>query len=261
MDKLYELAYHENEEKNWWFVGRRKAVLRMLEGVPKSAKIVDIGCSGGALLLDLKTKGYTDLHGVDFSPEAITLCEKRGLNNAHEMDGAATTFPDNTFDVVVSSDSLEHIEDDSKALKEWLRILKPGGKLYLFVPAHMYLWSSHDEVNHHFRRYSYKGLKTVVTSAGFKIKKQTYWNFSLFFPVYLVRKMTNLFSKKEGNSNGILNPNSITNKFLVKFISTENKLFSLTGFPIGVSLYVEGIKTVSTCAATYTSTYLPLGKE
>lgn len=242
MDKEYEVAYHENEEKNWWFVGRRKAVLEVLKNTPKDAKIVDIGCSGGPLLLDLQKKGYTDVHGVDFSPEAIELCKERGIVNAHEMDGAATTFPDNTFDVVVSSDSLEHIEAEEKALKEWLRILKPGGKLYLFVPAHMYLWSKHDEVNHHFRRYSYKGLKTAVTAAGFEIKKQTYWNFALFFPVYVVRKISNLFSKKEGEPGDITNSDSITNKLLLKFISIENKIFASTGFPIGVSLYVEGEK-------------------
>src|SRR5207253_9325776 len=122
-------------------------------------KILDIGCAGGPLLLDLKNAGFYNLYGVDVSEKAAEVCKQRGLENVYVMDGHNPEFEENSFDVIIASDSLEHLQDDMLALKNWNRLLKPGGELYVFVPAFMYLWSKHDVVNQHFRRYTAVELK------------------------------------------------------------------------------------------------------
>ena len=81
------------------------------------------------------------------------------LENIYLMSGDKTTFDDNSFDIVIASDCLEHMENDSETLKEWNRIIKPNGKLIIFVPAWKTLWSNLDEMSHHYRRYSYSDLK------------------------------------------------------------------------------------------------------
>ncbi|MFC7666772.1 class I SAM-dependent methyltransferase [Hymenobacter humi] len=120
----------------------------------------------------LRAAGYTDLTGIDVSAPAIELAVARGVPNVSVMDGAALEFATARFDVVIASDVLEHIEDEAKALSEWNRVLKPGGQLLVFVPAHAYLWSEHDVVNHHFRRYSRQGLVAALARAGLRVRRR-----------------------------------------------------------------------------------------
>ena len=187
MDKEYEIKYHSEEENNWWFVARRNAILKLLGKVDKSAKILDIGCAGGPLLLDLKAAGFKNAYGLDFSENAVSKCKERGLENVFVMDGHDPKFDTESFDIIISSDSLEHLENDMKALKNWHTILKPNGTLFIFVPAFMYLWSEHDEINHHYRRYTSDNLKKKVESVGFKVEKESYWNFCMFFPTAIYK--------------------------------------------------------------------------
>src|SRR5687767_2356200 len=131
MDLTYEAKYHQLEEQHWWFASRRDAVYDLIAGLklPASAAILEIGCSGGPLLQRLRAAGYTDLTGIDVSAPAIELAVARGVSNVSVMDGAALEFVTARFDVVIASDVLEHIEDETKALNEWTRVLKPGGQL------------------------------------------------------------------------------------------------------------------------------------
>ena len=154
MDQAYETKYHVQEDKHWWFESRRDMVIKLLRQSDRNSKILEIGCSGGPLIRALNKLGYNDVHGIDISEPAIDLCKLREISNTSVMDGSRPDFGDGQFDVVIASDVLEHIEDEEKALCEWNRILKPSGKLIVFVPAFKMLWSKHDEANHHYRRYS-----------------------------------------------------------------------------------------------------------
>ena len=175
MDKAYEEKYHQIEEWNWWFIARRKAILSLLKNTDKKSKILDIGCAGGPLLNDLKNQGFENASGADFSAEAVAKCKQRGLQ-AYQMDAHNLQFEPNNFDLLIASDSLEHLEFDEKALKNWYNILKPGGRILVFVPAYMFLWSEHDTVNHHFRRYTKTELTKKMQQAGFTVKRSCYWN-------------------------------------------------------------------------------------
>jgi ubiquinone/menaquinone biosynthesis C-methylase UbiE len=247
MNKAYEVQYHLLEEQHWWFAGRRHTVMNMIQdlALPTNAAILEVGCSGGPLLLALQQAGYTHLTGIDVSEEGIALAQRRGFKQVAVMDGARLEFPDNSFDVLVASDVLEHIEQESQALQEWRRVLRPGGHLLVFVPAHQYLWSRHDEVNHHFRRYSSTHLQAVLKANGFQVQQSGYWNNLLYFPTALVRLGQRLLPKKEATAgNGNLHGfPTLLNKSLLALLRLENKLIKRQPLPFGVSLFARATRS------------------
>ena len=185
MEIDYEKRYHEVETKNWWFKSRRMYLLDLLNATPRDSKILDVGCSSGIFLKDLEDLGFQNqcLFGVDISEKAIANCKKNGIQNAFVMDAQNISLTEK-FDIIVASDCLEHLQDDKKAIQNWKELLKINGKMYVFVPAFQSLWSYHDEVNRHYRRYTNKELRDKLTNENFEIIKSSYWNFSLFIPVY-----------------------------------------------------------------------------
>lgn len=244
MDKAYEEKYHDIEEWNWWFVSRRKAILSLLEGTDKHARILDIGCAGGPLLNELKQQGYDNAAGADFSAEAVAKCKSRGLQ-AFQMDAQALEFEPNSFDILIASDSLEHLEKDEQALASWYKILKPGGRIIVFVPAYMFLWSDQDIVNYHFRRYTKSDLLEKMSKAGFTIKKKGYWNFAVFFPTAVFRilqRIKNKISPAKVAKDQLSGFGGFSNKILMNWMKLENKIFKAAPFPCGVSVYIDAAK-------------------
>ena len=155
MKREYEELYHRLETRQWWFRTRREIVRDLvLETHPdRTGRILEIGCSGGLLMEQLRADGYRQMTGIDISSDAVELCRRKGIPDAHVMDAQQPAFADAQFEVITASDVLEHLADEAGALREWFRILKPGGVLIVFVPAFQLLWSEHDEANKHFRRY------------------------------------------------------------------------------------------------------------
>lgn len=247
MDKEYEEKYHQIEEWNWWFIARRKSILSLLKNTDKKTKILDIGCAGGPLLNDLKNQGFENASGADFSAEAVAKCKQRGLQ-AYQMDAHNLQFEPNSFDLLIASDSLEHLEFDEKALKNWYSILKPGGKILVFVPAYMFLWSEHDAVNHHFRRYTKTELKTKLQQAGFKVEHNGYWNFMMFFPTSVFRilqQIKNKISPSKKPKDQLESFNPLINKVLINWLNIENGIFKTMPFPCGVSVFAKATKTTA----------------
>ena len=238
MQKDYELKMHNFEENYCWFRGRRDLILRLASSAPSEAKILEVGCSGGLLLGELKNRGFSNLNGIDLSQEALDICKKRGILGVKIADARNTGFPDDYFDMVIASDVLEHIADEQKAVSEWRRILKKGGKLIVFVPAFQFLWGDHDEVNLHQRRYSKPQLIKLLRGQGFEIGKSSYWNFCLFFPISAVRFLQKLASKKDEAKDQLWRVSAFLNKILLSLIKTENKLIAAgINMPVGLSVF------------------------
>jgi SAM-dependent methyltransferase len=237
MDKGFEKKYHDVETDHWWFRSRRKYITDLLKDAPKDSKILDIGCSSGILLNDLESLGFAkdNLYGIDISENAIKNCHKNGIPNAFVMDAQNITLTEK-FDIIIASDNLEHLEKETQALLNWKDLLKPNGKMYVFVPAFMSLWSYHDEVNMHYRRYTKNELKTKLAAQDLKIVKAGYWNFSLFPPVYIFRKLTSKLKNKSAESD-INIGNRMVNNALLGLVSIENKLLRVVSFPFGVSTF------------------------
>jgi SAM-dependent methyltransferase len=238
MEKDFEKKYHDVETDHWWFKSRRKYLLDLLKDAPKDSKILDIGSSSGIFLKDLEALGFKieNLFGIDISEIAINNCKANGITNAFVMDAQNITLNE-TFDIIIASDCLEHLQEDTKAIKNWKSLLKMGGTMYIFVPAFMSLWSYHDEVNMHFRRYTNTELKSKLTAENLEIIKSSYWNFFLFLPVYLFRKMSAVFQKNKKGEADITIGNSFVNSTLLNLIVFENKLLKVVNFPFGVSTF------------------------
>jgi SAM-dependent methyltransferase len=246
MDKQYELKYHRLEKDYWWFRGRRDIIFRLLRrlDISYSSKIIDLGCSGGLLIDFLKKKGYRNIFGIDISREAILECRKNGIKDTFVRNCINTKFKDEEFDILIASDILEHIETDSEALEEWNRILKTNGILIVFVPAFDFLWSKHDEVNHHYRRYSQVKLVNDLKKHDFAILKISYWNFSLFIPVSFIRIIQRFTSKiRKVNGDQLFRLPYMVNKALTCMLEMENRLLEKTLiYPYGLSVFAVAKK-------------------
>ena len=105
--------------------------------------------------------------GVDVSPDALAFCRRRGLQNVRLGEAERLPYEDGSFDLVTGLDVVEHLDDDLAGLREMRRVLRPGGYAFLFVPAFMFLWGVQDDISHHRRRYTLRGLQQTVAAAGF----------------------------------------------------------------------------------------------
>ena len=210
--KIYNILY-KTEEKYWWFAGQRLLLRQFLERYydsRKGLKLLDIGCGTGLNLGVLAKFGKA--YGMDISNDAIGFCRKRGMKNIKKSDVMHIKFDDNSFDVATSLGVFYHkdVKDDAKAMKEIYRILKPGGRFFIFDCAMMILYGNHDIAFQGIRRYSKNELKEKLEKAGFNVEKISYIN-AIFFPaVLLSRKIGNLFNSKpkseiQPNFNSLLN--------------------------------------------------------
>lgn len=242
MDREFEAKYHRVEEHQWWCKARRDIVFRFAgKAAPNlDSRILEIGCSSGLLMLALRDAGYSDVTGIDVSDTAIEAARRRGLQNVARMDAARLDFPDAAFDLVIASDVLEHIPHDGAALREWRRVLRPGGELVLFVPAHQSLWSRHDEVNQHQRRYQAAELRRLTEDAGFRVHRTSSWNCLLTIPAFALAwlRRIGIATPLNDQTGGLVAPPPIINHSLTALLLLENQLLRKRNFPFGTSLFV-----------------------
>ena len=247
MNKGFEDTYHKLEEKHWWFVARRSVVKDLVAkyATNRDASILEIGCSGGPLMKELRACGFTDLTGIDISEDAIELCKKAQAGEAYVMDAQSPSFDAESFDLIIASDVLEHLEKAEVAVSAWHRLLKTNGTLIVFVPAFMFLWSEHDIVNRHFHRYRARELAKLLGDAEFEIRRTGYWNSMLFLPVAVLRLIRRCMpASSKGLPDGDLKPvPNFLNRFLTMLLEVENSLIR-AGFklPCGVSVMVIATK-------------------
>lgn len=232
----YRITY-EMEGKHWWFVGRRKIIESFVERVcrdiaKRRARILDVGCGTGANLQMLANYGVAE--GVDISPEALEFCRARGLSKVKLGPAEALPFEDASFDLVTGLDVVEHLDDDVAGLSEMRRVLRPGGRAVLFVPAFMFLWGVQDDISHHRRRYTRAELRDAVGRAGLTLERSTYANISFFLPTLigrLVMRVTGLKPESEANINV-----SALNGILGWILGAESSWLKRMNFPFGVSI-------------------------
>src|SRR5207237_9419755 len=191
----YFAEYSQVEDVHWWFFGRRRVLLQVLDRYlgkngSHERRILDVGCGTGTMLTYLAS--YGQAQGVDIDEEAVGYCRERGLTDVRL--GAAETLPfeDGSFDLVTALDVVEHLHDDAAALRGLRRVLRPGGKVLVTVPAHPFLWGDQDEVNLHKRRYVAPQVRERLTATGFDVLRLTYINAFMLAPIALVRMLRRL---------------------------------------------------------------------
>src|SRR6185295_7929574 len=196
----------EVEESHWWYIGRRRIIASFVKAIcdqvkGRRARILDVGCGTGANLVRLSDFG--DAEGVDISPDALKFCRERGLNNVKLGAAESLPYEDGEFDLVTAFDVVEHMDDDLAGLREMRRVLRPGGRVLLFVPTFMFLWGVQDDVSNYRGRYRLPELRRVLEQAGFEVERTTYANITFFLPILLVRKLMRLTGIKTESENNI----------------------------------------------------------
>jgi SAM-dependent methyltransferase len=174
------------DERHWWYRGRRRMLRALLARVelPASARVLDAGCGSGRTLDDLAR--YGEPHGMELNPAGLEAARTRG-HDVREGRVEAIPFENASFDLVTCLDVIEHTDDDVAALRELRRVTRPGGRLVVSVPAHPWLWSRHDEVNGHRRRYTRRSLRRAAEAAGWRIERQSGFNVVYLVPAAAVR--------------------------------------------------------------------------
>jgi SAM-dependent methyltransferase len=184
MDRIVYDRMAAHDSTHWWYRARRDILADYLErygNLPKDARILEIGCGTGHNLPMLAAFGSVEAIEIDPAARAIASARLgRPVGDAPlpDLPGVAR----GAYDLIAVLDVVEHIQDDVAALEAMAGLLKPGGKILIAVPAHQWLWSAHDVVNHHHRRYSKRTLRAAIDRAGLKADRLTYFN-SLLFPL------------------------------------------------------------------------------
>jgi SAM-dependent methyltransferase len=176
MDEVYERRTHEIEDDHWWYSGRRRVIDQVLRGLdlPGDTEILDAGCGSGRNMVELARLGTVT--GLELADASVAKARSRGVGRVVQGTLEAMPFDDDSFDLAVSFDVIEHLDNDRAALRELRRVVRPGGRLVVTVPAYQSLWSEHDVVNHHRRRYIRPTLEIAARSAGWSTDATTHFN-------------------------------------------------------------------------------------
>lgn len=185
-DSAYR-EHYEVEDRHWWFRGRWAVIEALLSrtSLPEAPRILDAGCGTGGNLQRYSRIGRVE--GVEPFEEAVRLCHERGFDQVAQAGLEELPYEDGRFDLIASTDVLEHIAAEQEALRELLRVTAPGGTLLLTVPAYMWMWTAEDDNLHHQRRYTRRRLWQAVEQAGWEPRIATYFNTLLLPPIALVR--------------------------------------------------------------------------
>ena len=246
MDPRLLTSFATVERTHWWFTARREILLSVTQRyVPAGGAILDVGCGTG-YFIEAAAERY-EAWGVDPSPAAVEMCRERGLDRV--VEGSAydlSAAEDRRFDAVCFLDVLEHLDDDARALGEGVRLLRPGGVVIATVPAFMFLWSEHDVVNHHRRRYRLPQLRSLFLGAGLSIERLTYYNFWLFPLAGVDRLASRLVDR--GVPGELRVPPKPVNRLMAAAFRLERERVadaSRPPFPFGLSILAVGRRPAS----------------
>jgi SAM-dependent methyltransferase len=235
MERIVYDRMAELDATHWWYRGRREILARLIERavkLPAEPRILEVGCGTGHNLPMLQRFGRVDATEIDGF--ARVIASKRlghAVRDARlpELEGV----PEGAYDLVAILDVLEHVEDDKASLVSMAEKLRPGGRILLTVPAHPWMWSAHDEVNHHKRRYTKRSFRAAVADAGLKLELLTYFN-SLLFPVAAAARLAGRAAGNKDSDDAM--PPAPLNRLLEAIFRTESYAIGRLPFPPGVSL-------------------------
>lgn len=241
MERIAYERFRELEKTHFWFLSRRAIFFDVLDRALPATKdltVLEIGCGAGGMLVPLQC--YGDVHGMDIDVEYLRFCKERGFPKVLAGSGHDLPFADASYDLVALFDCLEHIPDEGRALREILRVMKPGGHVFFSVPAYEWLWSNNDDIAHHQRRYTKSRLVRALRDAGFEVRRASYFNaflLPLIIPSVLIQKLRGALGwLPEGYNNTSVPVPKPLNWIFTKLMSGER--FALRGFdlPFGHSL-------------------------
>lgn len=246
LQEEYERMF-QYEDELWWYRGLRELLVWTVTQLHNTKKgiapvIVDAGCGTGGNLVALSDCGRGV--GIDVAWEALGRANRRQLNALARGRVQALPLRSESSDIVLSIDVLYHqwIENDLVVLREYERVLKPGGWLIVHVAAHEWLRGSHDKAVMTRHRYSRSELVGKTEAAGFRVRRATYRN-SLLLPLMFLRRFC---SQRTGDTRSDVElPARWLNKTLLAILRFESLLLRFVDFPVGGSLFLIAQKPLS----------------
>jgi SAM-dependent methyltransferase len=233
MDAAYVAVHLEEDRSHWWFRGRLAVILAALRRAlpPRRVRLLELGCGSGNVLASLGRFG--EAVGMDAHPDLVAAGRASGL------DVRAGHLPDDLgvergwAEVVLLLDVIEHVDDDLATLRAARAGVSEGGLLVVTVPAYQWLWSGHDEVLGHRRRYTAAQLRAVVERAGFSTVRVSYFN-TLLFPLLLLARSWKRLRRDRGHD--LRHPAAPVNWLLEHVFAFERHFVPRVALPFGSSL-------------------------
>lgn len=246
MERDYYEKFYAYERNHWYFINRSRIIKNNLQrfvNTQNPLRILNVGVATGATSEMLALFG--EVVSVEYDKECAEFASKVLNKKVHNNSVTELPFKDSTFDLVCAFDVIEHVDDHRTAIMEMNRVCKSGGNIYLTVPAFMSLWSDHDVINHHKRRYRLREIQNLFESHRGQELYVGYFNSLLFLPIFIVRQLINFSSNRRNTRDkrsdfevlkGGTAFGKIINTILGFIFSLEVPYLKHFRFPFGVSL-------------------------
>ncbi|WP_010161488.1 class I SAM-dependent methyltransferase [Sphingomonas sp. PAMC 26617] len=235
MDRIVYDRMAAHDSTHWWYRARRDILADYLTregGLPKDARILEIGCGTGHNLPMLAAFGSVE--AIEIDPAAREIASERlGRPISAAPLPTLPGIERGAYDLIAVLDVVEHIEDDVAALRAMAACLKPGGKILVTVPAHRWMWSAHDVVNHHHRRYSKGTLAKAISDAGLRSNGLRYFN-SLLFPLAAAARVAGRMTGRDDSDDSP--PPPVLNRLFETIFRFERHLVGRVPLSPGVSI-------------------------
>ncbi len=242
MENDYGQAYKRLYREHWWWRSREEFLIRVIQGLclPANPNILDLGCGDGLFFDRLAEFGGT-IEGLESDPSLVS----RGTAERYRIHIGPldrTFAPNKRYTLILMLDVLEHLPNPEESLKQAVELLEPGGRLVLTVPAFRCLWTNHDDMNHHYTRFTKRSLATVAKSANLRIDRCQYF-FHWLVPLKLIARLKERLIQSQPKPPNI--PWPIVNRSMLALSLLEQRLFGNFTLPVGTSLLAVGKRSSS----------------
>lgn len=229
------------EDHHWWFEGRRQILRDLLHTHLRpngTRRILDVGCGTGGMFPLLSELGHVE--GADGSAEAIAYATERFPAFTVHAVRLPDELPGADWDAITAFDVVEHLDEPVAALTTIREHLAPGGQVVVTVPAYQALWSHHDVVHHHKRRYRRALLTEHLHAAGLRATYMTHFNSWLLPAIAGVRFASRLVPGRDQPSDDggdLKQTPALVNRALTWLFASERAVLRIAPLPAGVSIF------------------------
>ena len=223
--------------RHWWLTGRYAIIRSLFRQYCRrgSSRLLDAGCGPAVLRSFIRETDAPEYTGIDVSLHGLRLaCADKEDKPFAAGDLTSLPLRDSQYDAVAAVDVIEHIKDDSRALREVRRVLRPAGKVFLCVPAFQFLWAAYDDRYGHYRRYTKQSLGSLLEDNGFTIRDIVYGQTLFFLPALIMRRMK---QKEHSADSGFTHVSRLSNLILHAIMLLDFYIFRKIRLPFGCNIF------------------------